>query len=128
MSATHRAITARWFRRVRPPSSTAQDGTTSLTLVPQCGMAGLTPTAWEQDSPIQLPPAGALASGTVTATIRGTTPGGDRWAITAAAGIRTTAGARGVERQLPTCTESGATQRIRAPERPGPILTPAIMA
>src|SRR5271166_3940518 len=120
MWAIRRVTTARWCRPARPPWFTARDGITRPTSVPQCGTAGPTPTVWEQDSPTARHRVGALVSGMGTATIRITTRGGDRWATTDAAGIRITAGA---EQRSPTCTESGATRRIRARARPGPIHT-----
>src|SRR5271165_1399684 len=123
MWAIRRVITARWCRPARPRWFTARDGIIRRTLVPQCGTAGPTPTVWEQDSPTAPHPVGALVSGTGTATIRITTPGGDRWATTDAAGIRITDGAPGAAQRSPTCTESGATRRIRARARPGPIHT-----
>src|SRR5215467_4416180 len=89
-------------------------------------MAGPTHMAWVQGSLIARIPDGASASAMGMATILGT-PGGDPWATTDAAGIRITGGARGVEPQLLTSTEFGATQRTRAPERLGQILTPGIM-
>ena len=58
------------------------------------------------------------------ATIPGITRGGDRWATTDTAGIRITVGVRGAVRQLPTCTEFGATPPTRVRRRHGPTLTP----
>ena len=127
-SATRPATTARSFRRTQRPWSTARDGITRLTSVPQCGMAGPTPTVWEPDSPRAQHPGGASASATDTPTIPGTTRGGDQWVTTDTAGIPTTAGARGAEPRSPTCTACGATPPTRAPARPGPIPTPATTA
>ncbi len=127
-SATRPAITARLFRPARRRWSTARDGITRLTSVPQCGMAGRTPTALAPDSPGRRPPAGASASVTATLTIPGITRGGDRWAITDTAGIPTTDGERGAAPRSPTSTACGATPPTPAPERPGPIPTPATTA
>src|SRR5271165_6791583 len=123
MWAIRRVTTARWCRPARPPWFTAQDGIIRPTSVPQCGTAGPTPTVWEQDLPTAPHPGGVSASDMGTATIRIITRGGDRWATTDAAGIRITDGAPGAEQRSPTCMESGATRRIRARARPGPIHT-----
>src|SRR5208283_2151658 len=50
----------------------APDGTIRRILVPQCGMAGRTPTVWELDLPTPPTLDGALASATDMATSRGT--------------------------------------------------------
>src|SRR5271157_5442122 len=122
MRATLLAITGRSFRRAPLLWSMGQDGITRRISVPQCGMDGHTPTVWELDSPTQPIPVGASA--TDTATIPGTTRGGDRWGTTDMAGIPITAGERGAEQRSPTCTVYGATPHILVPERLGQILTP----
>src|SRR5215472_5894314 len=126
MSATRRDTTAQWSRPAPTRWFTARAGTTSLTSVLQCGTAGHTLTEWERASPIPPPPDGASASDTAMVTIRGTTRGGGRWAITDAAGIRITDGARGAELLLPTSTASGATPHIHVRAQPGQIRIPAI--
>jgi hypothetical protein len=51
----------------------------------------------------------------------------DQWRITDVVGIPITAGAHGVALPSPTCTEFGATRRIRVQPRLGPIPTPGTM-
>src|SRR6516165_7710992 len=123
-SATHPAITGRLFQGALRQWSMGRDGITHPTLVPRCGTAGRTPTVWEPDSPTPASADGVSASDMDMVTIRTTTRGGGRWGTTVAAGIRITAGARGAGLPLPTCTECGATPRIRERARPGRIRTP----
>src|SRR5215469_3575372 len=82
--------------------------------------------ASEPASPTAPAPDGASVSASAMPIIRGTTRGGGRWAITDAAGIRITDGARGAELLLPTSTASGATPHIHVRAQPGQIRIPAI--
>src|SRR5271166_4556117 len=106
----------------------APDGTIRRILVPQCGMAGRTPTVWELDLPTPPTLDGALASATDMATIRGTTRGGGRWATTDTGGTRTMDGEHGAAPQSPTFMEFGATPPTRVQPRHGLIPIPATTA
>src|SRR5215471_8324105 len=125
-SATRPGTTAQSFPLVQPQSYMGRAGIIRPTSVPQCGMAGHTPTEWELGSPIPQPRAGVSASVTAMATIPGITLGGDRWVTTDAAGIRITDGVHGAEQPWPTFMACGVTLLIREPERLGRIHTPAI--
>src|SRR6476646_945422 len=110
MSGTRRDTTARWCLPAPALWFMGQVGITRRISVRQCGMAGRIRTVWERASHIALIPDGALASVMDMATIPGITRGGDRWAITAVAGIHTTDGAHGAEPQSRMCTGCGATR------------------
>src|SRR5271157_4170357 len=127
MRATHLAITGQLFRRAPRPWCMGQDGITRRTSVPQCGMAGLTPTVWELDSPTRAIPDGASGSATDMPTIPGITRGGGQWGITDMAGTPITAGEHGEGLRSPTFTESGATRHTLELARLGQIPTPETM-
>src|SRR5215469_8282172 len=84
--------------------------------------------ASEPASPTAPAPDGASVSASAMPIIRGITRGGGRWAITDAAGIRTTDGARGAGPLSLTSTAYGATPLIRALVQLGPTPTQATTA
>src|SRR5580704_7726907 len=119
--ATHPVTMGRSFRRVPRPWFTGLVGITPRTLVPQFGMAGLTRTVWEPDSPTPPIPDGASGLAADILTILGITLGGDRWGITVMAGIPITAGEHGEAQPSPMYMESGATRLTLVPAQPGRI-------
>src|SRR5271165_7574112 len=108
MSATPPATTVRWFPPAQARWFTARDGTTHHISLAPCGMAGLTLMGLEPSLPGPKTAAGASDSVMDTLITPGITLGGDQWAITVTAGIRTTAGARGEERRSPMFMGYGA--------------------
>src|SRR5690348_16329162 len=94
-SVTRRDITALLFRRAPPQLFTGRDGITRRISVPQRGTDGHIHTAWELDLPTPPRLGGASDSAMDMLTTPITTRGGDRWPITAMAGIRITAGEHG---------------------------------
>src|SRR5208337_4870438 len=115
MQATHLAITGRSFQQARRPWCMGPGGITRRILVPQCGTAGLTPTAWELDSPTRVIPDGASGSATDMPTIPGITRGGDRWDTTDMAGIPITAGEHGEGRRSPVAAPIRTSTRVTQP-------------
>src|SRR5215472_17656107 len=87
---TRRDITEQSFPQTQPLWFMGLAGTIPHTLVLQCGTDGLTPTVWELASPTARQQDGVSGSATVTGITLITIPGGAQWAITVAAGTRTT--------------------------------------
>src|SRR5438045_2659562 len=90
-------------------------------------MATHTPTVWELDLLTLLRRDGASGSAMDMLTIPTITHGGDRWAITAMAGIHITAGEPGEGQRRPTCTGCGGIRPTPARARLGRIHTRGIM-